>query len=167
MISTSGGTSKRTTRSTTIKQEPSAGRKPIPRLIREIRKPECIDFGKDRETQWPEYFFCSNCKLFEDELVTRPKLDRLSCSKKYLCQANHKSFDHPTVKRKEWCRSVENIIMETGDDKNSTFSKGKIGRPKKKAKIGIASYLDQLFMEKETMMLNAGKVKAKNQYLLD
>ena len=40
-------------------------------LIRQVRrtgKPTCIIFGQFRELLYPDYFFCSPCKLYENEL---------------------------------------------------------------------------------------------------
>ena len=106
-------------------------RKPVPTIVWEVRKPECTDFGPNGKTNWLEYFFCSNCKLYEDELVTHPHLEQGSAKKKYLCQGGLNSFDHPTTKQKEWCRSVEEIDLE----REEQSAKNTVGRPKKRAKL--------------------------------
>ena len=74
-------------------------RQRVPAIVRQIRDPVCTDFGPDWETLYNGYHFCSNCKAFELAKITRPKLNREKI-KKFTCEAGHKSFDHPTVKRK-------------------------------------------------------------------
>lgn len=80
-------------------------------------------------------------------------------------------FDHPTVKKKTWCRSTFDYDLNkeelAGSSSSSTTRKGKIGRPtKKSSRRGISVYLHNLFLEKEAMLSEASKLKAKYQYML-
>ena len=143
-----------------------AARTPVPDEIRKRRAPECTDYGTNREEEWPEYFFCSNCKAYENELSWRPLLNRES-NKKFACKGGHKNYDHPTVMKKSWCRSMVDIPDVNTDNPKRDPSSGKVGKPRKKRKLGIASYLDKLFEEKDKILTNASRVKAKYHYVLN
>jgi hypothetical protein len=57
----------------------------------------CLLFGIHRETLYPDYFFCSNCKFFEDRLSsgTVHGLSKRN-SKRNKCTVNHTDFFFPT-----------------------------------------------------------------------
>ena len=136
-----------------------AAQEPVPDSVREQRTPECTDFGCNREEEWPEYFFCSNCTVYKNDLCTRPLLSRSSNKSKFTCKGGHESFDHPTTKKKTWCRSisaVEEINTEENSKIGNTTPAEDGRRQRKKAKKkGIASYLDQIFKEKEKILTDA------------
>ena len=65
----------------------------------------CLNYGKDREVKYPAYFFCSNCKKFEErnafKTVPAPYLGNRATSHRYRCTAGHTRPEQPTVKKDE------------------------------------------------------------------
>ena len=99
--------------------------------------------------------------------------------KKYKCNGNHKSFDHPTTKAKPWCYSTKIINEEdiltspegTNDQitstKTSTSTSTSAANCGNSSKKGVLAYLEEICKEKEKVLKDAVKIKAKYQYLLD
>ncbi len=66
-------------------------------LRRTKEKPTCLLFGPHRETLYHGFFFCSNCKLYEDAISSggfSKKLNRES--RRFRCQAKHTDLMFPT-----------------------------------------------------------------------
>ena len=65
-------------------------------------KVTCRDFGPDRESKYPGFFFCHNCKMAEEALISvrRSKTDMLLSCKKYECKASHTSHFNPTTPKR-------------------------------------------------------------------
>ncbi len=73
--------------------------------------PTCLLFGTYRETLYPDYFFCHNCKLYEDQL-NAGVLHGLSRhnSNRHRCMAKHTDYLFPTqLKKPEYCNKVTTI----------------------------------------------------------
>ena len=81
----------------------------------QLNKPTCLDFGPDRVSVWPGYFFCSNCVLHENELLLGNSKAKRS-SKKCTCKGGHVSFNVPTTKVKKWCKAIVDNDVHSEDD---------------------------------------------------
>ena len=127
--SSSSSTPQRTTRLSSANSGDSvlSPRQRVPSIIRQIRDPLYTYFGIDRKKVYNEFHFCSECKAFELEKVADPKLTRERNLRKYACQAGHKSFDFPTVKRKHWCWSKCDVEEEGTND--NSINDNQAGRP--------------------------------------
>jgi hypothetical protein len=81
---------------------PTPHRVPERRITRRTKeKPTCLLFGRLREVLYPDHFFCSNCKNYEDCLSSgaiHGKLNRQST--RFRCTAHHTDFFLPTHPRK-------------------------------------------------------------------
>ncbi len=68
------------------------------RLTRSARrqKPTCLVFGPLQKAIYSDYFFCHNCKMYEDAVSSgeHHRIDRES--RRYRCTANHTDFCFPT-----------------------------------------------------------------------
>ena len=142
-------------------------RKRVPTAVRQIREPYCTDFGEEREKIFNGYHFCSKCSDFEVEKSIKPSLTRESNLKRFKCDAGHTSFDYPTVKIKIWCRNQKEIKIAEEEEEKCSSASSRAGRPYAPKQLGIASYLDKLFQEKEKVVTQAQKIQAKYQYLLE
>ena len=65
---------------------------------------------------------------------------------------------------KKWCISSQKVDL---DSPTPVASVGPEPPPKKKSKLGIAVYLDELFKEKEKVLSQVQKMQAKYQYVLE
>jgi len=74
--------------------------------------PTCCDFGSNRISLWPGFFFCHPCTLYENEMATGNSRCNRS-QHKYKCTAGHTSFITPTTKISNWCRALKS------NDKNT------------------------------------------------
>jgi len=96
-------------------------------LIRQVRRtgssPSCIIFGQIREFLYPDYFFCSPCKLYENEVsAAGNKPIRVQRnSRRFRCQAKHKEFSFPTHRKFSECctESTTNLIRYLNTNKRS------------------------------------------------
>ena len=95
-------------------------------LIRQVRrtgKPTCIIFGQIREFLYPDYFFCSPCKLYENELsVAGNNSSRIKRnSKVFRCQAKHTEFSFPTKRKFSGCctETTTSLITNTNKKKQN------------------------------------------------
>jgi hypothetical protein len=62
--------------------------------------PTCLQFGlhNDRCSQFPNHFFCEECKRWEEDYLMWEQKNRIKrSSKRYACRANHSSWIHPTT----------------------------------------------------------------------
>jgi hypothetical protein len=76
---------------------PSPPRASVHSLRRTKEKPTCLLFGPDRESLYNGYFFCSNCKFYEDAISSGGYSKKLSRdSKRFRRTANHTDFLIPT-----------------------------------------------------------------------
>ncbi len=71
-------------------------------LRRTKERPSCIMFGPLREVLYPDYFFCGNCRKYEDCLKSG-SLHGLASreSFRFRCTANHTDYFLPTQRRKQ------------------------------------------------------------------
>ncbi len=77
---------------------PSPPRALIRSLRRSGEKPTCILFGPHRETLYEGFFFCANCKKYED-MLTSGCIGRVKRnSTRFKCTARHTDFMFPTHK---------------------------------------------------------------------
>ena len=72
-------------------------------------QPKCVDFGPYREELFPDHFFCSNCKLWDNRCPENKRLHQ--SMKKYQCMAGHHSFNYPTTRKNIWCRETTSGII--------------------------------------------------------
>lgn len=56
----------------------------------------CIHFGPNRRTEYPGYFFCSNCDFLEREITSGAQQNIKTSTKIYCCMAHHDNFAIPT-----------------------------------------------------------------------
>jgi hypothetical protein len=74
-----------------LKFIPDSPPRPVVRSLHRMKeKPTCLVFGPHREILYQGFFFCSNCKLYEDAISSggfSKKLNR--DSRHFICQANH------------------------------------------------------------------------------
>jgi hypothetical protein len=77
----------------TVFRPPSPPRSMIQSSRRTKNRPTCLLFGIHREELYPDYFFCSNCKLYEDTINCGPAHGLLKRnSNRYKCMASHAFF---------------------------------------------------------------------------
>lgn len=80
-----------------IFRPPSPPRSMIRSSRRTKDRPTCLLFGIHREELYPDYFFCSNCKLYEDTINCGAAHGLLKRnSNRYKCMASHADFFFPT-----------------------------------------------------------------------
>ena len=84
-------------------------------MNQQLNKPTCLDFGPDRVSVWPGYFFCSNCFSYENELLLGNTKAKRS-SKKHMCKGGHVSFNVPTTEVKKWCKAIVHNDRHSEDD---------------------------------------------------
>jgi hypothetical protein len=60
------------------------------------QKPSCLVFGPLRETVYNDFFFCHNCKMYEDALSSGIHKNINRNSRRFRCTANHESHVFPT-----------------------------------------------------------------------
>lgn len=65
----------------------------------------CCDFGADRESLFPNHFFCHGCKDWENRNRENKRLHR--GMKSYKCSVNHTNFTVPTESVTTWCPSLQ------------------------------------------------------------
>lgn len=91
----------------------------------------CLLFGKNRELQYPDHYFCSNCKKLEERNTLNKTLYRgnIRTSNVYKCQAGHTSSETPTTlksdklfHRNKRIKMIPDVIQETIDLSNETKS---------------------------------------------
>ena len=95
----------------------------IRQVLRTGSSPSCIIFGQLQEFLYPDYFFCSPCKIYENELsVSSSKPSPVQRnSRHFRCQAKHTEFLFPTHgKFSECCtESTTNLIRYLNTNKRS------------------------------------------------
>ena len=91
----------------------------------EENKP-CSCFGADREERYRDYFFCHQCLLADRQEQNKPNLftNRKSERGLFKCQAEHKSFIHPTH-RLEIIVPKENLRQTSKEIKEKIAAKVK------------------------------------------
>ncbi len=75
---------------------PSPPRALIRSLRRTLKKPTCSLFGPHRETLYSDYFFCANCKIYDDYASSGYARRIGRDSRRFKCTANHTDFFFPT-----------------------------------------------------------------------
>ena len=86
---------------TTVRQRPpfipqSPPRALIRSLCRTLKKPTCSLFGPHREMLYSDYFFCANCKSYDDYASSGYARRIGRDSARFRCTANHADFFFPT-----------------------------------------------------------------------
>ena len=83
-------------------------------------RPSCTDFGPDRNTMYPGYFFCKGCIEWDNRPIENRRIKKIN--QRYRCTAEHTSFIHPTHKLKGWYKNMSNKDVENllSDEENET-----------------------------------------------
>jgi len=74
---------------------PSPPRAVIRSLRRTLKKPTCNLCGPHRETLYSDYFFCANCKAYDDYASSGSARRIGRDSTRFRCTANHTDFFFP------------------------------------------------------------------------
>jgi hypothetical protein len=89
-------------------------------------KPSCLHFGlyDERSYQFPNHFFCEECKRWEEDFLISEQRGRIKrTSKRYACQADHSNWSHPTTLKSSrvhhLCNSDE---LSDSDDEVSSLA---------------------------------------------
>jgi hypothetical protein len=76
----------------------------LPRATRHS-KPCCLHYGIDRparEVLYPEHFFCGNCDAYVEAMLLSSQKARIQKdSLRFICQAGHTNYIHPTTKKSD------------------------------------------------------------------
>lgn len=76
----------------------------------------CLDYGRDRKTVFPEYFFCGRCDNWESFVDTGTVGSKKRHSERNKCEANHQNPCHPTTIKKNVVRGWLLQAHETDTD---------------------------------------------------
>ena len=98
----------------------------------------CCDFGVDRETLFPQIFFCSRCKDWENRAKENKRLHR--GMKKFTCTADHKSYITPSKIDTIWC------LSKSRNDITIINKKGKVSEKSLKMQISAHGMKKRLKM---------------------
>lgn len=96
---------------------------PPRRLTRSKRNqnPTCLTFGPFREAIYSDFFFCSNCKLYEDALSSGLSKRIVRNSKRFRCTAGHVDFIFPSH-RLELPKCVAKSTITSADDSDDSLN---------------------------------------------
>jgi hypothetical protein len=62
----------------------------------------CLSFGRDRRSQYPDFFFCHGCDQLEDAVLVSNIKGACREMKKYMCTGGHTDVSHPTTLKKQY-----------------------------------------------------------------
>jgi hypothetical protein len=87
-------------------------------------KPRCLHLAPSKvefEKKYPKYLFCSNCENLYQKLVVEQGRKVSPDSRRYMCEATHENFIHPTQLKPIHFLLV-NIVDDVDDDVTSLGS---------------------------------------------
>jgi hypothetical protein len=89
-----------------------------------------LSFGRNRKAEFPDYFFCHGCGLWEDAVLTHNKCANRK-QKMYMCNGGHVDPTHPTTFNKDY-RPNNSCCVSFADDEEKKGSKSSSMSPLKK-----------------------------------
>ena len=89
--------------------QPSRARHPDD-LAPNGRHPACTNFGPDRHTKYPGFFFCTPCDNWEKRDICNKRLKR--SMKNYKCKGDHTLWERPNTRFNPWSKQSKNVMLK-------------------------------------------------------
>jgi hypothetical protein len=114
----------------------------------------CLSFGPNRNLNFPQGYFCSECKAYEQDTHSNPFGRGSRLGKRYKCTANHTEADNPSeVGGRQLSYYASTQVMRSQAATGSEVARGRRGRsppsgspsePVAKKKRGVGATIDGL-----------------------
>ena len=84
----------------------------------------CLLYGRDRESNFPSFFFCSECHYYENMMVENAKYRNPKHKRpgRYRCTTNHKNRKHPTVTKEERLYHRNKYAIQKAASANTSYN---------------------------------------------
>ena len=80
----------------------------------------CSSFGLGREQKWPGFFFCSECRLY-DEMIDCGQSKRINRnSRRHRCHVKNSSINAPRASNNKWCYDKVSNKNDTCEAESNT-----------------------------------------------